>query len=205
MSDGDAQGCSDPIDVASLVAEHHASLYAYAVRLCGGPDGAEDLVQQTFLKAHANRDQLRDPDRAAPWLFAILRNCFLKAVRKKTPVRAGDLGIELETSVEEIPEVEEFDRERLEMALAELSEEFRVVVVMYYFEGASYREIAEGLGLPPGTVMSRLSRAKSHLRRRLSNRPTDGKQVTDIPPPASAAAPMRRFTASNRESPGWSI
>ena len=62
---------------------------------------------------------------------------------------------------------DDVDREQLQLALNELSPEFRVVVTMFYFEQLSYKEIADQLQVPVGTVMSRLSRAKGHLRRRL--------------------------------------
>ena len=73
------------------------------------------------------------------------------------------------------PTVEEIDRDQLAAALAELPEEFRLVVVMFYFEELSYQEIAEELEIPVGTVMSRLSRGKSHLRQRLA--PTEQKRT----------------------------
>ena len=88
---------------------------------------------------------------------------------------AGGLEIDINSvpdrATEESPasetDIEPIGPEQLQAAIDELPDEFRIPVLMFYFEDSSYREIAEQLDLPPGTVMSRLSRAKSHLRRRL--------------------------------------
>lgn len=157
-------------EIARLVADHHGELYRYAFRLAGQAADAEDLTQQTFLIAQAKLDQVRSAEGCRSWLFAILRNCFLKSVRSTTPVLATTLELSLEMIPAGIPDEQTIDPERLHAALAELPEEFRLVLVMFYFEECSYREIAERLELPLGTVMSRLSRAKSHLRIRLTDR-----------------------------------
>jgi RNA polymerase sigma-70 factor (ECF subfamily) len=142
-------------------------VYRYAVRLCGCPVEAEDLTQQTFLIAQEKRHQLRDPAKARAWLLSIVRSCFLKGLKRMRPLAGSDADICL-AEVAAPPPPEEIDGERLAAALAELPPEFRVVVLMFYFEDLSYQAIAAQLGIPIGTVMSRLSRAKAHLRRRLS-------------------------------------
>jgi RNA polymerase sigma-70 factor (ECF subfamily) len=92
----------------------------------------------------------------------------------------------VELAVDEIaapvPEAEAIDREQLAATLAELPDEFRLVLLMFYFEDLSYQAIAEALEIPIGTVMSRLSRAKAHLRRRLSGTASE----------PTLAAPARR-------------
>jgi RNA polymerase sigma-70 factor (ECF subfamily) len=126
-------------------------------------------VQQTFLVAQARLDQLRDVRCARSWLFTILRNTFLKELPSRQRTVAVDPDV-LDQAVDDLPAhtaEEMIDQERLQAALQRLPEEFRVVLLMFYFEGLSYREIAEQLAIPCGTVMSRLSRAKQHLRRRL--------------------------------------
>src|SRR5262245_578763 len=70
------------VDVATLVAEHHAELFRYAYRLTGSVHDAEDLTQQTFLTAQAKLDQLRDAACARSWLYAIVRNTYLKSRRQ---------------------------------------------------------------------------------------------------------------------------
>jgi RNA polymerase sigma-70 factor (ECF subfamily) len=161
--------CNVAIDLASLIAEHHADVYRYAFRLSGVEADAEDLTQQTFLLAQQRLHQLRDPDRVRGWLFAIARSCYLKSQRKRIPLPAGTL----ELDVDEIPDhvgVNEIDSQLLQAAIDELPDEFKVVLVMFYFEDCSYKEIAAQLVIPIGTVMSRLGRAKGHLRRRLLSR-----------------------------------
>jgi RNA polymerase sigma-70 factor (ECF subfamily) len=156
-----------PVDIARLVAEHHAAVYRYAYRLAGAECDAEDLTQQTFLAAQLKLDQLRDPEHGRGWLYAILRNSYLKMRRKRSPVAAACLELDIDAIPEDVPEASTVDPERLQTALNELPDEFKVVLLLFYFEGCSYREIAEKLSLPAGTVMSRLSRAKGHLRSRL--------------------------------------
>jgi RNA polymerase sigma-70 factor (ECF subfamily) len=155
------------LDIARLVAEQHAAVYRYAYRLTGAVCDAEDLTQQVFLSAQRKLGQLRDPQRARGWLFAILRNCYLKTRRKRVPLTATKVELDVESIPDDLPEELVIDPDQLQAALDELPGDFKIVLLMFYFEGCSYREIAQKLTLPPGTVMSRLSRAKGHLRARL--------------------------------------
>jgi len=153
--------------VASLVEQHYESLYRYAYRLSGSAADAEDLSQEAFCKAHTQFAQLRDPERAKPWLFSILRNAYLHRLRTEKTHRPISLDAIGDVAAELPPEVPEIGSEQLQMALNELPEEFRTPVILFYFEEMSYRDIAEQMDLPIGTVMSRLARAKSHLKNRL--------------------------------------
>jgi RNA polymerase sigma-70 factor (ECF subfamily) len=166
MADHPAQS-SGASPIVELVQEHHETIYRYTYRLCGNASDAEDLTQQTFLIAHQKFDQLREPDKARGWLCTVARRCFLKSVRRKRPTAASSLEMNLDFLPDE-PTEEPIDRQALQLALDELPDEFRLVLVMFYFEFCTYQEIAEKLELPVGTVMSRLSRAKGHLRRRLA-------------------------------------
>jgi len=159
---------SASLDVATLVVAHHAAVYRYACRLCGCPSEAEDLAQQTFLIAQRKLHQIREPERACSWLLAVVRSCFLKSIRKPRPVPAQNIELDVDQVAEETPETDEVDREQLATALAELPDEFRLVVLMFYFEELPYQQIAAELEIPIGTVMSRLSRAKGHLRKKLT-------------------------------------
>ena len=157
-------------DVQQLVEAYYAPLYRYAYRLAGAAADAEDLTQETFCKAQANLGQLRDPARAKGWLFRILRNAYLHKLRaeKSQPcVLLDDLSDVPERSPDPLPPVEP---ERLQEALNDLPEAFRTPIILYYFEDFSYRDIAEQMEVPLGTVMSRLARAKAHLRSRLLTR-----------------------------------
>jgi RNA polymerase sigma-70 factor, ECF subfamily len=168
--------------ITPLVEQHYESLFRYAYRLCGISADAEDLTQDAFCKAHTQLTQLRDPERAKPWLFSILRNAYLQRVRAEK----GHREVSLE-AVGDVPagsprEVPDFGPEQLQDALSELPEGFRTPVILFYFEDMSYRDIAEQMELPIGTVMSRLARAKAHLRDRLvpAERPVVGPMVGEV-------------------------
>jgi len=153
--------------IQELVEAHYASLYRFAYRLCGSAAEAEDLTQETFCQAQAKLLQLRDRARAKAWLFTILRNAYLHKLRSRRREQAVSL-----ESVPDVPErlpdpLPEVDAEELQRALAELPEDFRTPLLLFYFEDFSYREIAEQMQAPLGTVMSRLARAKAYLRGRL--------------------------------------
>lgn len=155
------------MDIARLVAEHHEAVYGYAYRLSGSEADAEDLTQQAYLVAQQKLDQLRRAESVRSWLFAIVRNSFLKACQRRRPVSAADLKLNIDSIPAEALDSDEIDHEWLQQAIDELPPGFKVVLVMFYFEECSYREIAEQLDLPLGTVMSRLARAKGHLRSKL--------------------------------------
>jgi RNA polymerase sigma-70 factor (ECF subfamily) len=153
--------------VEELVAEHYQALYRYAFRLSGSAADAEDLTQEAFCKAQVHASQLRDGGRAKAWLFTILRNVYLHRVRQQrheANLSLDDLGDLPEPLPEPLPEV---GPEQLQEALNHLPEGFRTPVILFYFEEFTYRDIAEQMELPLGTVMSRLSRAKAFLRERL--------------------------------------
>jgi RNA polymerase sigma-70 factor (ECF subfamily) len=152
-------------NVQRLVEDHYASLYRYAYRLTGSASDAEDLTQEAFCKAQSKREQLREAGAAKSWLFSILRNAYLHRARsERRHLSLDDVGEVPEPLPENLPAIEPG---RLQEALSELPEVFRTPVILYYFEEFSYREIAEQMELPLGTVMSRLARAKAYLRGRL--------------------------------------
>lgn len=155
--------------VRELIDAHYAALYRYAYRLSGSAADAEDLTQDTFGKALARWHQLREPDRARFWLFRILRNAYLHRVRDERRHRTIPLdavGDVPEDAPDPSPAV---DPAELQRALDGLDEAFRTPVVLFYFEEFSYRDIADHMDLPIGTVMSRLARAKAYLRQQLQN------------------------------------
>ncbi|HEY1598629.1 MAG TPA: RNA polymerase sigma factor [Pirellulales bacterium] len=152
--------------IARLVVDHHADVYRYAYRLCGSTADAEDLTQQTFLAAQVKLTQLRAVESARAWLFAILRNCYLKS-RRRAPLPAANVELNVNEIPAQPPPESVVDRERLQAALNALPDDYKLVLLLFYFEEYSYREIADRLDIPLGTVMSRLSRAKGQLRGRL--------------------------------------
>jgi RNA polymerase sigma-70 factor (ECF subfamily) len=156
-----------PQAIQRLVEEYYVPLYRYAYRLSGSPADAEDLTQETFCKAQLNFRQLRDAARAKSWLFSILRNAYLhraRAERQQPCISLECVGDVAEPLPPQLPDI---DPERLQQVLNDLPEAFRTPIILYYFEDFGYREIAEQMDLPIGTVMSRLARAKAFLRTRL--------------------------------------
>ncbi|HQR07182.1 MAG TPA: RNA polymerase sigma factor [Gemmatales bacterium] len=156
--------------VEELVPLYYTALYRYAYRLTGNCSDAEDLTQETFCSAQAKRTQLREPERVKSWLFSILHNAFL--VRQRKHRQASFTQWEecihgIETRSEASPLVESA---QLQSALLEVPDDFRAVLILYYFEEFSYRDMAEQLKVPIGTVMSRLARAKQFLKAKLVQR-----------------------------------
>ncbi len=146
-----------------LLEEHQEGVFRYAYRLCGCSSTAEDIAQEVFLRAFRHMHQLRDPAATRGWLLVIARNEFVRWCRK-----SAASGVSIDPRDCELPaEVEEPLLDRSEWvadALRQLPEEFRLVLLMYYFEELSYAEIAEHLKIPIGTVMSRLSRGRGHMK-----------------------------------------
>lgn len=164
---GDEVVCA--LDIRQLVRDHHADVYRYAFRLAGSQADAEDLVQQTFLAAQQKLHQLRDAAKVRSWLLAIVRNAYFKQRRRRDPEPAASLELEVDRIPDHtVPpagaEAEWIDRQWLQAALDRLSDEHKEVLMMFYFEELSYKEIGERLGVATGTVMSRLARAKGRLR-----------------------------------------
>jgi len=156
--------------LADLVERYYALLYRYAYRLTGSEADADDLTQQSFLTAQARWDQLRDETKAKSWLFTIARNAYLKELRGPVCIPSSLLD---ELPGKPYPAGSEtgpcdFDQEQLQNVLNDLPEEFRSPIVLFYFEDFSYKEIAEQMDVPVGTIMSRLARAKAYLRQRLA-------------------------------------
>jgi RNA polymerase sigma-70 factor (ECF subfamily) len=163
--------------VAELIGQHYELLYRVSFRLTGSVADAEDLTQQTFLMAQQKLEQLRQTESAKPWLLAILRHHFFR-----NRSRAAKQSVRLDLLPEPVsspPKSDGFDSEELQAALNDLPDEFRFPLVLFYFHDQSYQEIAAELSIPLGTVMSRLSRGKEHLRRHLCR---DGDEATTKPP-----------------------
>ena len=153
--------------LAELVDEHYRAVFGYAYRLSGSVIESEDLTQQTFMLAQSNLTQLREPRAARGWLYTIVRNEFLRRRPDSSTITLDEVSEPTVSDPDSGWLESELTSEQLQAALNELPLEFRVPVVLFYFENISYRDIALQLNLPLGTVMSRLSRAKLQLRRKL--------------------------------------
>jgi len=150
---------------------HLPDLYRAARRLVRRVDAAEDLVQDTCLRAFGALDQLRHPEAAKAWLFSILRSVFLRDATRWDPVRPT--GARPASPFAPGPDglappgdspLQGALIEEARLATLRLPIAFREVVVLVHVGGFSYLEVAGILGVPVGTVMSRLSRARRLLR-----------------------------------------
>lgn len=155
------------LDLPRLVSEYSGLLYRYAFRLSGNQVDAEDLTQQTFLIAHQKLHQIRDAAAASGWLLAVMRHAYLRGERRNRVEKISSSSFNVESLADGAAPEPDLDREELQNAINSLPDPYKLVVLSYYFEQLSYREIAERFDLPVGTVMSRLSRAKDQLRSRL--------------------------------------
>jgi RNA polymerase sigma-70 factor (ECF subfamily) len=155
-----------------LVGAHYASLYRFALSLTRSEADASDLTQQTFLIWGSKGHQLRDRSLARTWLFTTLHREFLRLRRHQVRFPR----VELSEAEAELPHVEPETIEILELddvlrALARVEPLYQAALALFYVEEMSYREMADILGVPIGTVQSRLSRGKAQLRQLLSRCP----------------------------------
>ena len=173
----------EALDFAAAVTPFADQLYPTALRMTRNPADAEDLVQETFTKAFANFHQFRAGTNLRAWLYRILTNTFINSYRKKqreprqettdeikdwqlaaaeTHTSSGMRSAENEV-LDHLPDSD------IKQALARLPEEFQEVIYLVDIEGYAYKEVAERMGTPLGTVMSRLHRARRQLRGMLTD------------------------------------
>jgi RNA polymerase sigma-70 factor (ECF subfamily) len=163
------------------VAPFMGQLYPAALRMTRNHSDAEDLVQETFAKAYSALHQFQQGTNLRAWLHRILANTFINSYRKKRREPMQDLGAEFsedwQTGNDPLaPPARSAEAEALERladsdilrALRDLPEEFRVAIYLADIEGYPYKQIAEMMGTPIGTVMSRLHRGRAKLRNQLA-------------------------------------
>ncbi len=160
-----------------LAKDHVKFIYNMALRYAGNQYDAEDLVQETYFIAFKKFDQLRDESKLKSWLFTILRNTYLKTRRQsgQSKITEYDDGTEyisaLEIAVEQIDVATAYEQkiesDQIQQLLAELPEKYKSPLLLYYLSEMSYQEISETIDLPMGTVMSRLSRGKQILKKKI--------------------------------------
>jgi RNA polymerase sigma-70 factor (ECF subfamily) len=163
--------------------EHMGSLYSAALRMTRNPSDAEDLVQETYLKAYRAFGTFKEGTNLKAWLYKILTNSFINSYRsrKRRPEqtelddvedlylyrRLGGLeAVSANRSAEE-EVLERFSDSEVKAAVEGLPEQFRLAVLLADVEGFSYKEIADILDIPIGTVMSRLHRGRKALQKAL--------------------------------------
>lgn len=154
------------------VRQYQRVLFGIAYWWTGSRTDAEELTQEAFFQAYRSRSSLREIEAVKGWLVGILRHCYAQMYRKGH----SRTEIPLDEGTEKLGEtidlrsdgVDPHDVLALRQALERLDERHRLPVVLFYFQELSYREIAEALELPLGTVMSRLSRARQLLHESLA-------------------------------------
>lgn len=160
--------------------EHIDALYRTALRMTRNPSDAEDLVQESYLRAFRSMHQFTEGTNLRAWLFRILTNTYINEYRRRQrrPTSASLDGIEefylydhlVDSRVQPVDErpedvvIQKLTVDDVTQAIEALPEEFRQVVLLADVEGFAYREIAEIVGIPVGTVMSRLFRARRRLQ-----------------------------------------
>jgi len=153
-----------------LVLRHKDRLYTLAVRLLGDRGEAEDLTQDTFLRAYERIRAFRGDARFSTWLYRICYNlCLNRLERKRNDPRDGALPEGVPDPGARVPEhlIAKERQDLVKQALSHLAPEFREAVVLYYTGQLSYEEIARLRGLPVGTVRSRLHRGREELKEHL--------------------------------------
>jgi RNA polymerase sigma-70 factor, ECF subfamily len=168
------------------------NLYSAALRMTRNPADAEDLVQETYLRAYRGFSGFEEGTNLRAWMYRILTNTFINSYRKKQrePVtvqeddldewylfdKLGESGVEPSAEAEVIRSMPDED---VQKALEALPEGFRLAVLLADVEGFSYKEIAQILGIPIGTVMSRLHRGRRALEKALWEKVRERGLVSD--------------------------
>ncbi len=174
---------ADQAQFADLAMEYMGSLYSAALRMTRNPADAEDLVQETYLKAYRAFGSFKEGTNLKAWLYRILTNTFINSyrARRRRPEQTElddveDLylyrrlgGLEAVSAGRSAEEevLEHFTESEVKEAVEALPEQFRMAVLLADVEGFSYKEIAEILDIPIGTVMSRLHRGRRALQKTL--------------------------------------
>lgn len=176
------------------VREYATTLYCFALRLCGDADTAEDLVQETFYHAWKNMDKLRHSDKARAWLFQTLRYRYAHWLRQRQRRPA------IAVSIEGLPDHFEAsdpsplkvlaDRESLQAALDTLHDRLKLPFLMVFLQGLTCQAAADQLDIPLGTVLSRIHRARRHLRDAMV-RELDGPKRSSAEQPESSEPRLR--------------
>jgi RNA polymerase sigma-70 factor, ECF subfamily len=162
---------------ATATLEHIDALYGYAMTLTRDKTDADDLVQETYLRAVRAANQPAPEENLKAWLFVVMRNAWLNIVRHNHHGQRifefddeSAAGSASEASNPHVVYLRKLEREQVREAIDKLPGVYREIVVLRDIEGFSYQEIATVLNCPAGTVMSRLGRARGKLRDALSAR-----------------------------------
>ena len=188
-------GKPSDLDFENLVTLYYRDLYRFARRMTRSDADASDLTQQTFYIWATKGHQLRDPANVKSWLFTTLRREFLQMLRRQSCFVSEDWTKAAEQSRPVSPDlVDRIDAGTVLRFLTQMDERFRSPIVLFFLEELSYKQIASVLGIPLGTVQSRIARAKAHLYQLLTQARKGADRRT------SHAIASRPSTISNGQS-----
>ena len=188
-----------PCDFTQVVNQYYEPLYRFAFSLARTEADARDLTQQTFYIWATKGNQLRDISKIKSWLFTTLHREFLSIRRKYSRLEYSESIDEDEDSAAISPElVNSIDAARLVELLQQVKEPYRSAITLFYMEDYSYKEIAEILDVPIGTIQSRISRGVGQLQRLIFS---DGVRGQRRPLPEAGAA--KRSSESARRGVNW--
>jgi RNA polymerase sigma-70 factor, ECF subfamily len=174
----------DDATFEEIVNANYESLYRFALSLTQREEEARDRTQEAFAQLARKSSQVQDKAKIKSWLFTTLYRAFLDSRRWHTRhphVEMEAVDYEMPVSLPNGPD--RIDAATAREALMQVDEVFRAPLVLFYLEDHSYREIAEILGIPAGTVMSRISRGRAMLRQLLEDKPAN---VLPLPPPKTS-------------------
>lgn len=167
-------------DFEGLVARYYEPLYQFAFGLTRSESDACDLTQQTFYVWATKGHQLRDPNKVKTWLFTTLHRQFLETCRRQTRFPHHDIEkLDMELPVILPVEVNGLDTAHVLAALAQVDGTFQAPLALFYLQDKPYKDIAEILELPLGTVKSRISRGIGQLQKIMAK---DLRQTKQLPP-----------------------
>jgi RNA polymerase sigma-70 factor (ECF subfamily) len=166
---GDSGEKSVSLDFENLVASYYRSLYQFALSLTQAEADACDLTQQTFYVWATKGHQLRDASKVKSWLFTTLHREFLETRRRQARFPQYELS-QVEIELPSLPpaRVNQLDSAQVLQSLARVDQVYQAPVALFYLEEYSYKEIAEILAVPMGTVKSRIARGIAQLQRSLA-------------------------------------
>jgi RNA polymerase sigma-70 factor, ECF subfamily len=170
MSTENKGPASSALDFEALVEEHYRRLYQFAYNLSHNETQAYDLTQETFLKWARKGHQLRDPSKVKTWLFTTLNREFLQGRRRTVRFPHHEFD-EVAHDLPTVPStiVDQLDAAIVLASLAQINEAFRAPLALFYLEDYSYKEIADILDVPIGTVQSRIARGNVRLYKLLAD------------------------------------
>ena len=179
-----------------LVEQYQDKIYGYVFRMLHDSDEAEDVAQEVFIRAHQNLAGFREAASFPTWLYRIATNLAIDAARARKSRRTDTFSLDEPVETDEgemrrqlpadrrgtVSQAESSELQRIVAeAIAQLSAKLRTVITLYDIEGLSYKEIAQVLGCPVGTVKSRLFNARNQLRDKLEEKIDVENWLADLP------------------------